>query len=621
MTGTGPAWPAEEARILPMGEDALLLKVPDTLDPGAVAAFAAELGREPVPEQTELVPGAASLLVIYAGPAAPGRREELAARWRSWTSSWSAVDDTGPAEGDLVTIDVVYDGPDLDRVADLTGLSTSGVVTAHTAGAWRVAFCGFAPGFAYLSGGDGWLTVPRRDTPRPEVPVGAVGLAGGYSGIYPRPSPGGWQLIGRTGAVLWDAGRDQPALLRPGLSVAFRAVRAVSTTGQPKSEPAQGDSGPHDAPAAAHGLAVLRPGLQCLAQDLGRPGHADAGVGRSGAADRGALRRANRAVSNAPGEAVLEILLGGAEFRAEGDLTIALAGAPVEVSLATASPNDVDGSADAAQRSDATTPPTALGASEAADPSDHAARSDQGAPPDIASYQRVPSPMERPIDVPHGARIRLGRPAVGLRTYLAVRGGIDVPPVLGSRSTDLLAGLGLAPVAAGQVLPIGHGEPAAERVEPRLSLDESDAAAGRMAPPGSAGIRSPADPRDPAARRDDHEAANVKTLAILPGPQRDWFTNRAWAMLWTASWQVAPASNRVGVRLSGPALDRVTSDEMPSQGLVRGAIQVPPSGELVAFLADHPVTGGYPVIAVLTAAATDRLAQCRPGEMVRFRIE
>jgi KipI family sensor histidine kinase inhibitor len=133
----------------------------------------------------------------------------------------------GPVEApatDAVEIPVVYDGPDLADVARLTGLAADEVVAAHTGTPWRVAFSGFAPGFAYLVGGDPRLAVPRRERSRTSVPAGSVGLAGEYSGVYPRSSPGGWQLIGRTDAVLWDLDREPPALLRPGGEVRF--VRA-----------------------------------------------------------------------------------------------------------------------------------------------------------------------------------------------------------------------------------------------------------------------------------------------------------------------------------------------------------------------------------------------------------
>jgi KipI family sensor histidine kinase inhibitor len=128
--------------------------------------------------------------------------------------------------GAEIEIAVTYDGPDLAAVAEHTGMSEDDVVAAHTGSPWTVAFGGFAPGFAYLVGGDGRLVVPRRETPRTSVPPGSVGLAGEFSGIYPRSSPGGWQLIGRTDAVMFDVDRDPPALLAPGTRVRFVAVQA-----------------------------------------------------------------------------------------------------------------------------------------------------------------------------------------------------------------------------------------------------------------------------------------------------------------------------------------------------------------------------------------------------------
>jgi KipI family sensor histidine kinase inhibitor len=122
-------------------------------------------------------------------------------------------------------IPVVYDGADLDEVASRTGLTPDEVIDAHTSTPWRVGFGGFAPGFAYLIGGDERLKVPRRSEPRTKVPTGSVGLAGEFSAVYPRESAGGWQLIGRTDTVMWDLDRDPPALLRPGMWVRFRAVR------------------------------------------------------------------------------------------------------------------------------------------------------------------------------------------------------------------------------------------------------------------------------------------------------------------------------------------------------------------------------------------------------------
>ena len=149
-------------------------------------------------------------------------------------TAWEATRGTGGASSDStaliegradLVIDVEYDGADLDEVARLTGLDPAQVVAAHTDTPWRVGFGGFAPGFAYLVGGDPRLNVPRRSEPRTKVPTGSVALAGEFSGVYPRESPGGWQLIGHTDAVLWDVERDNPALLTPGMWVQFRAVR------------------------------------------------------------------------------------------------------------------------------------------------------------------------------------------------------------------------------------------------------------------------------------------------------------------------------------------------------------------------------------------------------------
>ena len=131
------------------------------------------------------------------------------------------TDIAAASAGDEIEIPVVYDGPDLADVASLTGLSEADVVAAHTDTAWTVAFGGFAPGFAYLVGGDERLAVPRRDSPRTSVPAGSVGLAGEFSGVYPRSSPGGWQLIGRTDVAMFDVDRDPPALLAPGARVRF----------------------------------------------------------------------------------------------------------------------------------------------------------------------------------------------------------------------------------------------------------------------------------------------------------------------------------------------------------------------------------------------------------------
>jgi biotin-dependent carboxylase-like uncharacterized protein len=280
-------------------------------------------------------------------------------------------------------------------------------------------------------------------------------------------------------------------------------------------------------------IEVLRPGPLTTVQDLGRPGYAHLGVGRSGAADRASLRLANRLVGNPEGAAGLEITLGGFAARFTGRAVVALTGAPAPVRLA-----------------------------------------GRGAAP------------YGPIEVGPGEEVELGVPDRGTRTYLAVRGGLDLPAVFGSRSTDLLGGLGPPAVTAGTRLAIGTQTAGFPTVD--------------LAP-----------------------VPDLPAELVLParaGPRADWFAPGALDLLAARPYDVTPASNRVGLRLSGPPLRPAGTRELPTEGLVEGALQVPPDGQPIVMLADHPVTGGYPVIAVVDEAAVALAAQARPGDRIRFRV-
>jgi KipI family sensor histidine kinase inhibitor len=215
MTDHGRVEPNARAgtTVLPYGDRALLVEVADG---PAVAAVRAALERSPLPGQRELVPAARTVLVLLDRP--PTELDVATLR----RLAPEPVDDDGT--GPLVELPVVFDGPDLPEVARLTGRAVPALVTALTAVEFTVAFGGFAPGFGYLTGLPEDLHVPRRETPRTRVPAGSVGLAGPYAGAYPRASPGGWQLVGRTDAVLFDVDRDPPALLVPGARVRFREV-------------------------------------------------------------------------------------------------------------------------------------------------------------------------------------------------------------------------------------------------------------------------------------------------------------------------------------------------------------------------------------------------------------
>ncbi|WP_032364916.1 5-oxoprolinase subunit B family protein [Rhodococcoides fascians] len=199
-------------RLLPAGENALLIEFADLPE---TMSYHRSMVRQRPDAVVDLVPAARTVLVIFDGAPAP---------ILEWVAALEPAVDDPTAASEAVTIPVTYDGADLDDVARLTGLSTAEVVAAHTEHAWTVAFGGFAPGFGYLVGTDTRLHVPRRDSPRTSVPAGAVGLAGEFSGIYPRSSPGGWQLIGRSDVTLWDSERTPPALLTPGTTVRFEST-------------------------------------------------------------------------------------------------------------------------------------------------------------------------------------------------------------------------------------------------------------------------------------------------------------------------------------------------------------------------------------------------------------
>ncbi|MER5778750.1 biotin-dependent carboxyltransferase family protein [Streptomyces sp. NPDC002039] len=282
------------------------------------------------------------------------------------------------------------------------------------------------------------------------------------------------------------------------------------------------------------GLLVVRAGALTTVQDLGRPGYAHLGVPRSGALDVGAHTLANRLLGNAPDAATLETTLDGVALRASGPVTVAVTGAPCAVR--------VSGRA------------AAWGA---------------------------------PVPLRAGAVLEVGAAESGLRGYVAVRGGFAVPPVLGSRATDLLSGLGPPVLSAGVLLPVG--------------------------PPG----------RDPVRGVDALGVPGPPTELVLPlgpGPRADWFEPDSVARLLRAPYRVSARSNRIGLRTEGgPALVRRRIGELPSEGMVLGAVQVPPDGLPVVFLADHPVTGGYPVVGVVPAGpALDAAAQARPGVTIRF---
>ncbi|MFD9814590.1 biotin-dependent carboxyltransferase family protein [Streptomyces sp. NPDC059080] len=280
-----------------------------------------------------------------------------------------------------------------------------------------------------------------------------------------------------------------------------------------------------------HACLVVRAGALTTVQDLGRPGRAHLGVPLSGALDAPAHRLANRLVGNPEPAATLETTLTGCAVRMRRATTVAVTGAPCPVT--------VDGR---------------------------------------------PAPWGAPVRVPAGAVLDAGPAARGLRSYVAFGGGVATEPVLGSRATDLLSGLGGDPLTDGAVLPLG------------------------AAPPAPAWADAVPHPGPPAEL----------LLPYRPGPRDDWFTAHGHRTLATGRFRVSAASNRIGLRTEGPPLERAKNGELPSEGMPLGALQVPPDGLPVLFLHDHPTTGGYPVIGVVPARHLAAAAQAVPGTPIRF---
>lgn len=288
-------------------------------------------------------------------------------------------------------------------------------------------------------------------------------------------------------------------------------------------------------------LQVIETGPMALIQDRGRVGHLAVGVGRAGAADQASYELGGRLVGNPVGLAAIEVMFGGLRVRAIGDLLVCLTGAEAAATIVDQPDSDRE------------------------------------------------APYAAPFYLRHGSELALAQPVSGLRSYLSVRGGLVIEPVLSSCARDTMSGLGPNPLQAGDVLPIGDAPPDPPTVD-----------VAPVAAPGG----------------------GVVTLRVTRGPRWEWFAEPR--DMETIAWAVSDRSDRRGIRLTGGSLRRATAwvgQELPSEGMVRGAIQVPPNGEPVIFLNDHPVTGGYPVIGVVRSADVDLAAQLQPGQAVSFRWE
>jgi antagonist of KipI len=520
------SWP----RVLPLGDAALSVELGDSLDPAInarVRALDRELAVAPFDGFREAVPTHRSLLVLYDPLALRFAAVEKELRARAGRL-------TAPASpGRLHQVPAVYGGahgPDLAALARERGIGEGELAALHASQEYTAFMLGFMPGFAYLGLVPEPLAAPRRATPRVRVPAGSIGIAGRQTGIYPVASPGGWQLVGRTSRRLFDPFRAEPALIAAGDRVRFLPVDELP----PPEEPA-----PAPQPAGSAALAVRDAGLLTTVQDGGRSGHRRYGVSGAGPMDARAHAAANRVLGNPESAAALECTVSGPTLEMLSTVWLAVAGADLGAVL---------------ERADLGSWPVPLGAAFLARP---------------------------------GNLLRFAGRRCGCRATIAFQGGVDVPEVLGSRSTDLPSGFGgLAgrPLAPGDRLVVG-----------RSGRDIAGRPAQSAAPAPSATVR------------------------VVLGPQAAGIEKASLELFLGGPFRVGPTSDRVGCRLEGPVLRHRGPAEILSDGMVPGSIQVPPDGRPIVMMADAPTTGGYPKIATVVTADLSLLAQLVPGEgEVRF---
>jgi len=460
---------------------------------------------------------------------------------RTTESAGDAGSDSDSTTSRVHIVPVVFDGDDLDEVASSLTTTPSAIIELLVTAELEVTLLGFAPGFPYLTGLPAPLAgLERRTTPRAAVPAGSVAVAGGFAGIYPHASPGGWHLLGRTTFPLFDP-------CTPPYSPFVAGDRVRFTVAQPDADPANTPvSTGHN--TTSHGqswLEVIQPGIHSTVQDAGRRGVAHLGVPSAGTADPTLRILANRLLGCSDSAAVLECTGAGPTLRVH-----ARGHDPIYLAVLGASPAAVS--------------PTIDG---------------------------LPVPAGAVLPVHDGQVLAVGPIQAGLRATVGVGGGFVTPEALGSRASDVLAGLGPGPIKAGDRLALGTP------TRPRGHLDV----------PQLTG----------AGHGSGNDSAGVTTLRVVLGPHHLAAEHRD-ALLETI-WAVTADSNRIGLRLDRPGgtlpegVATVTSTPM-----VTGAVQIPPDGRPIVLLPDHGTLGGYPVAACVIAADLPVLGRLRPGSEVTF---
>ena len=533
----------EKSRILAAGDSAIAIELGNEISEAVsarVRSLQLLIEQHPVKGFIECVPTYRSLMIHYDPRIVS--YSSMIKELKSLETQAGYIELPAPEVTEIPTCYGGEYGPDIETVAAHSGLSVDEVIQIHTSAEYLIYMIGFSPGFPYLGGMDPRIAAPRLESPRTKIRAGSVGIAGSQTGIYPIDSPGGWQLIGWTPVRLYDPHAENPILLKAGNYLKFKAITKEEAENAviknaADSEQDMSDTQPSDADEP--GFTVIKAGMLTTVQDAGRVGYQQYGVPVSGVMDNYAYRAANLLVGNAAEAAVLEVTLLGPEIEFNRGMVIAVTGGDLTPQL-----NKHDLS------------------------------------------------MWRSHLVKAGDRLTFKGVKTGCRSYIAFNGGLEVPQVMGSRST-YTRGM------------IGGFEGRALKAGDRLRVRKTDQNADKL--------------NDRLISSAQMPLSDTQIIRVVPGPQDDAFTDAGISTFYRETYTVSNESDRMGCRLEGPVIEHRTEADIISDGIALGAVQVPGHGMPIIMMADRQTTGGYTKIATVISADLPKMAQMKPGSRITFQ--